>query len=385
MAENTTSNANAAAAAKAKGADWAGDAENRTNDESGAFVRDTNYIDDRIVSSVEPGSAPQQRDDGTMWWPVEPHRYRLIAARACPWAHRTIIARRIYGLEDVISLGLAGPTHDKRSWTFDLDPDGVDPVLTIPRLQDAYFARFPDYPRGITVPAIVEEKSGKVVTNKYSDITIDFGEQWKKFHREGAPDLYPEELREDMRPVMKRILTEVNNGVYRCGFATSQKAYEEAYDRLWVALDWLEERLTHTRYLMGDHITEADVRLFTTLIRFDAVYHSHFKASRNKITEMPSLWGYLRDLFQTPGFGDTCDFTEIKQHYYIVHKEIDPTQIVPVGPDLSGLVTPHDREKLGGSPFAPGTTLPGPIVEVERVKNPEPWQAEFFGWNEAQL
>lgn len=254
-------------------------------------------------------------------------------------------------------------------------------MLQIPRLQDAYFARFPDYPRGITVPAIVEVSSGQVVTNKYSDITIDFGEQWKEFHRPGAPDLYPEELREEMKPVMKYILTEVNNGVYRCGFATSQAAYEDAHDRLWTALDCLEERLADRRYLMGENITEADIRLFTTLVRFDAVSHSHFKASRNKITEMPNLWGYLRDLFQTPGFGDTCDFTEMKQHYYIVHKEINPTQIVPVGPDLSGLITPHERESLGGSPFAPGTSLPGDIATSERVKNPEPWQAEFFGWN----
>ncbi len=231
------------------------------------------------------------------------------------------------------------------------------------------------------MPAIVEVSTGKVVTNKYSDITIDFGQQWRQFHREDAPDLYPAELREEMKPVMKRILTEVNNGVYRCGFATSQGAYEDAYHRLWTALDWLEERLAHRRYLMGSHIAEADIRLFTTLIRFDAVYHSHFKASRNKITEMPNLWGYLRDLFQTPGFGDTCDFTEMKQHYYIVHKEISPSQIVPVGPVISGLVTPHHREELGGSPFTPGTSLPGEIAESERVKNPETWQSEFFGWD----
>ncbi|EEI63697.1 Predicted glutathione S-transferase [Corynebacterium glucuronolyticum] len=217
---------------KTKDTDWAGDAENRTNNDKGEFVRDTNYIDDRIVADLEPGSAPQQTDDRSFVWPVEKDRYRLIAARACPWAHRTIIARRLYGLEDAISLGLAGPTHDKRSWTFDLDPGGVDPVLGIPRLQDAYFARYPEYPHGITVPAIVEVSTGKVVTNKYSDITIDFGQQWRQFHHEDAPDLYPAELREEMKPVMKRILTEVNNGVYRRGFATSQGAYEDAYHRL---------------------------------------------------------------------------------------------------------------------------------------------------------
>ncbi|AGG66615.1 glutathione S-transferase family protein [Corynebacterium callunae] len=352
--------------------DWTGAPQNASPD--GEFVRDTNYITDRIVADVPEGSAPVAQSDGIFHWPVEAGRYRLVAARACPWAHRTVITRRLLGLEDVISLGLAGPTHDIRSWTFDLDPGEVDPVLQIPRLQEAYFNRFPDYPRGITVPALVEESSKKVVTNDYPSITIDFNLEWKKFHREGAPDLYPAELREEMAPVMKRIFTEVNNGVYRTGFAGSQEAHNEAFERLWVALDWLEERLSTQRYLMGDHITEADIRLYPTLVRFDAVYHGHFKCGRNKITEMPNLWGYLRDLFQTPGFGDTTDFTEIKQHYYITHAEINPTQIVPVGPDLSGFNTPHGREKLGGSPFAPGVTLPGPIPAGEEVKNPEPFQ-----------
>lgn len=351
---------------------WAGAPQNASAD--GEFVRDTNYITDRIVADVPAGSEPIAQSDGTFHWPVEADRYRLVAARACPWAHRTVITRRLLGLENVISLGLAGPTHDIRSWTFDLDPGEVDPVLGIPRLQDAYFNRFPNYPRGITVPAIVEESSKKVVTNDYPSITIDFNLEWKQFHREGAPELYPEHLREEMAPVMKRIFTEVNNGVYRTGFAGSQDAHNEAYERLWAALDWLEERLSSRRYLMGDHITEADIRLFPTLVRFDAVYYSHFKCSRNKITEMPNLWGYLRDLFQAPGFGDTTDFTEIKEHYFITHQEVNPTQIVPVGPDLSGFASAHGREKLGGSPFVEGTTLPGPIPAGEQVKNPESFQ-----------
>ncbi|SQG64531.1 glutathione S-transferase [Corynebacterium renale] len=348
--------------------DWAGDAQNASPD--GEFVRDTTYIEDRIVADLPAGSQPQAQDDGTFHWPVEAGRYRLIGARACPWAHRTIITRRLLGLEDVISLGLAGPTHDKRSWTFDLDPGGVDPVLGIPRLQDAYFARFPDYPRGITVPALVEVESGKVVTNDFPQIPVDFNSEWKEFQREGAPDLYPEELRDEIDAITKRVYTEVNNGVYRCGFAGSQDAYEEAYERLWTAMDWLEERLATRRYLVGEHITLADVYLYPTLIRFDAAYYGHFKAARNKIVELPNLWGYLRDLWQTPGFGDTTDLTEVKEHYYIVHKEINPTQIVPVGPDLSGLDTPHGREKLGGTPFADGATAPGPVPAGERVKNP---------------
>src|ERR1700733_14676999 len=224
--------------------------------DKGEFKRDTNYITTRITA------------DGREGFPVEPGRYRLIVARACPWANRTIIVRRLLGLEHVLSIGFCGPTHDQRSWTFDLDPGGVDPVLKIPRLQDAYFKRFPDYPKGITVPAVVNVPTGAGVTNDF----------------------------------------------YRCGFAGSQEAYDAAYDRLFTALDWLSDRLARQRYLVGDSITEADVRLFTTLARFDPVYHGHFKCNRTKLSEMPVLWAYARDLFQTPGFGDTTDFVQIKQH-----------------------------------------------------------------------
>jgi putative glutathione S-transferase len=326
----------------------------------GEFNRDTSYIEDRITRDGTPGP------NGEPGWPVEPGRYRLIAARACPWANRTVIVRRILGLEDVISLGQPGPTHDSRSWTFDLDAGGKDPVLGIERLQQAYFRRFPDYPRGITVPAVVDIASGAVVTNNYPQITLDFSTEWTAFHRTGAPQLYPEHLRGEIDSVNKRVFTEVNNGVYRCGFAGSQEAYDAAYTRLWNAMDWLEERLTGQRYLVGDSITEADVRLFTTLARFDAVYHSHFKCNRNKLSEMPALWGYARDLFQTPGFGDTIDFVQIKQHYYIVHEDINPTQIVPAGPELSGWLSDHGRESLGGSPFGGGTP-PGPVKAGEEV------------------
>lgn len=307
------------------------------------FNRDMRYITSRITVGGEDG------------YPVEPNRYRLIAAQACPWANRAIIVRRLLGLEDVISMGLAGPVHDPRSWTFDLDPGGVDPVLGIERLQDAYFAREPDYPRGITVPAMVDERDGAVVTNDFDQITRDFASQWREFHRDGAPNLWPEDVADEMEAVMKRIFTEINNGVYRCGFAGSQESYDAAYDRLWAAMDWLEERLADRRYLMGDSITEADIRLFTTLVRFDAVYHGHFKANRQKLTEMPVLWAYARDLYQTPGFGETVDFDQIKAHYYVVHKDINPTQIIPKGPAEDVWLTPHGREKLGGRPFGDGT------------------------------
>ncbi|WP_308113826.1 glutathione S-transferase family protein [Kineosporia corallincola] len=318
------------------------------------FNRDTNYITTRITR------------DGAEGYPVEPGRYRLVVSRACPWANRSIIVRRLLGLEDAISMGVCGPTHDRRSWTFDLDPGGVDPVLGIERIQDAYFARFPDYPRGITVPAIVDVPTGAVVTNDYPQITLDLSTEWARYHREGAPQLYPEHLRDEIDEVALRVFKDVNNGVYRCGFAGSQESYERAYHRLFGAMDWLEERLSKQRFLVGDTITEADVRLFTTLVRFDPVYHGHFKCNRQKLIEFPALWGYARDLFQTPGFGDTIDFDQIKRHYYVVHEDINPTRIVPAGPDLSNWLTPHHREQLGGRPFGDGTP-PGPVREGERV------------------
>ncbi|WP_114559806.1 glutathione S-transferase family protein [Desertihabitans aurantiacus] len=318
------------------------------------FVRDTNYVTTRITRDGADGFTPAAG------------RYRLVVARACPWANRAVIVRRLLGLEEAISMGMCGPTHDARSWTFDLDPGGRDPVLGYERLQEAYFALDPDYPKGITVPAIVDTTTGKLVTNDYPQMTLDLSTEWTDFHREGAPDLYREALRDEIDAMAQANFTEVNNGVYRCGFAGSQEAYDKAYRRLFTRLDELEEHLSTRRYLVGDTITEADVRLFTTLARFDAVYHGHFKCNRAKLIEFPALWAYTRDLFQTPGFGDTTDFPQIKEHYYVVHTQINPTQIVPQGPDVRGFLTPHGREQLGGRPFGDGTP-PGPPPEAERV------------------
>jgi putative glutathione S-transferase len=267
-------------------------------------------------------------------------------AWACPWATRAIIVRQLLGLEDVISMGVCGPTHDERSWAFTLDPDGRDPVLGMERLQEAYLNRDPGYDRGITVPAMVDIATGAVVTNDFPWITHDLFFEWRDHHRPDAPDLWPDDVRDEMDEVMEHIYTEVNNGVYRCGFADDQASYDEAYQRLWSALDWLEERLTYRRYLMGETITEADVRLFTTLARFDAVYHGHFKCNRNKLTELPALWGYARDLFQTPGFGDNTIFDQIKTHYYVVHEQLNPSGIVPRGPELDSWLRPHGRGRL---------------------------------------
>ncbi|WP_127542570.1 glutathione S-transferase family protein [Actinoplanes sp. OR16] len=319
-----------------------------TVNQAGEFTRDQRYIGTRITA------------DGRDGFPVEPGRYRLVVSRACPWANRAIIVRRLLGLEDVLSMGVAGPTHDSRSWTFDLDPGGRDPVLGIERLQEAFLARYPDYDKGITVPAIVDVPTGEVVTNDFAQITIDLSLEWTAFHRPGAPSLYPPHLRSEIDSVNEVVFKDVNNGVYRAGFAGSQEAYEKAFVQLFDRLDRLSARLAGQRYLVGDTITEADVRLFTTLVRFDAVYHGHFKCNRSKLSEMPVLWAYARDLFQTPGFGDTIDFTHIKRHYYEVHRDINPTGIVPLGPDLSGWLSPHGREELGGRPFGEGTPPPPP-------------------------
>ena len=321
-------------------------------DDTGSYSRDTDYISTRVTA------------DGRDGWPVEAGRYRLAAARACPWANRALIARRLYGLDDVISLALAGPTHGEESWTFDRDPGEQDPVLGIHLLREAYEARGADAGSGVTVPALVDIPSGQVATNDFHQITLDFGQEWTEHHREGAHDLFPEAQRDEIMEIAEANYRDVNNAVYEAGFATEDDAYRQAYERLFARLDELEERLTTRRFLMGETITEADVRLWPTLVRFDAVYHNHFKCNRNKIAEMPALWGYARDLFQTPGFGDTIDFPEIKAHYYGVHRQINPTGIVPIGPDLSNWATAHGREQLGDRPFGDGSA-PAPASADE--------------------
>lgn len=323
-----------------------------TDRDSGEFVREPLGVAARITA------------DGSSPWPVAAGRYRLVGARACPWANRVIITRRLLGLEGAISLGMAGPLHDERSWRFHLDPGGVDPVLGIEWLREAYEKAVPGYAEGVTVPAMVDVASGQVATNDYAALERDLAGQWREFHRDGAPDLWPDP--DAIERIGEGIFHDVNNGVYKCGFASTQAAYERAYRALWARMDELSEHLATRRYLVGDTITQADIRLWVTLVRFDAAYHGHFKAGRHKLTELPVLWAYARDLFQTPGFGDTIDVEQIKQHYYGVHHTVNPSGIVPLGPDVRGWLTPHGREELGGRPFGDGVP-PGPPPASEQV------------------
>ncbi|MER5704288.1 glutathione S-transferase C-terminal domain-containing protein [Micromonospora sp. NPDC002296] len=308
---------------------------------SGEFVRQPNRFTGRVTpdSDSPPGGGP----DAHGRWPLEAGRYRLVWCRACPWAHRARIVLGLLGLDDAISLATVDPIRDERGWRFTLDPGGRDPALGISYLSEAYLATDPGYTGRVTVPALIDTLTGRVVSNDYPQLTLDLSTQWRSLHRPGAPDLYPAGLRPELDALMAEIHRDVNNGVYRCGFATSQAAYDEAFTALFGRLDALSERLAGRRYLMGDAITEADVRLFTTLVRFDAAYHGHFKCNRHKLTELPVLWAYARDLFQTPGFGDTVDFDHIKRHYYGTHPAINPTGIVPLGPDTSGWTAPHGR------------------------------------------
>lgn len=319
-----------------------------------SFRRSKSHFTDRITA------------DGRDGWPVEAGRYRLVVSRACPWASRALVSRRLLGLENALSLAVADPVQDDRSWRFTLDPQGRDPVLGIRFLGEAYERRETGYPGGVSVPAIVDIPSGKLVTNDYQQLTLDLATEWTDLHRDGAPDLYLYALRDEIDTVMSDVYEDVNNGVYRAGFATDQEEYEAAYTGVFRRLELLTQRLARQRYLVGDTITEADIRLFTTLVRFDAVYHGHFKCNRWKLAENPVLWAYVRDLYQTPGFGDTVDFDHIKRHYYQVHTGINPTRIVPLGPDPSGWLTPHHREELGGRPFGDGTP-PGPAPADEQV------------------
>jgi putative glutathione S-transferase len=301
----------------------------------GAFVRQRYAFRDRFTA------------DGRSGFPAEAGRYHLYVSLACPWAHRAIIVRGLLGLEDVISMGVVDPVRDERGWRFGPgeghEPDGV---CGFQFLAEAYLRTDPAYTGRHTVPCVWDRVTQRLVTNNYPDITIDLETAFAAFHRPGAPDLYPEALRAEIDAVNEVVYEDVNNGVYRAGFATTQARYEEAVAALFARLDWLEARLTQQRYLVGRQLTEADIRLFTTLARFDAVYVGHFKCNVRRLVDYPAVWAYARDLYQTPGFGETVSFDHIKRHYYLTHERLNPSRIVPAGP-LVDWTAPHDRARLG--------------------------------------
>jgi len=301
---------------------------------NGVFVRQQNRFRDRITA------------DGSSGYKAEPGRYHLYVSLACPWAHRAIIVRRLMGLEGVISLSVVDPIRDERGWAFRDGPGhSADPVNGFHFLSEAYLATDPTFEGRYTVPALWDRATRRIATNDYPEITTQFETEFAAFATT-AVDLYPAGLRAEIDAVNQVVYEDVNNGVYKAGFAATQQAYEEAFDLLFARLDWLDERLAGQRYLVGDRLTEADVRLFTTLVRFDAVYYVHFKCNLRRLVDYPNLWPYARDLYQTPGFGDTVDFDHIKRHYYMTHDKLNPTRIVPKGPAMDWLAA-HDRARLG--------------------------------------
>jgi putative glutathione S-transferase len=312
------------------------------------FITNEVEKDGKFVRQENRFITPFGIEEGQL--PIESGRYRLLWSPACPWAHRSVIVRSLLGLEDAISLGTLDPIRpdvERTDWAFTLDENDEDPVLKIHYISEAYLKADPDYKGRFTVPAVVDLTTGNVVNNDYFNLTKYWEVEWSKFHKPGAPDLYPVELRKEIDELNDIIFHEINNGVYKAGFARSQEAYEEAYDLVFNRLDWLEERLSHSRYLLGDKITESDVRLYVTLARFDIAYFNGFNLNRNRISEFPNLWGYVRDLYSQPGFGDTTDFDAIKKHYHLCAVSNNPYGLLPKGPDLAGWKEPHGRDKVG--------------------------------------
>ena len=273
-----------------------------------------------------------------------PGRYHLYVSLACPWASRTVIARRLLGLEDVVGMSVLDPIRDERGWAFRDGPGhSVDPVNGFSFLSEAYHSSNPDYRGRVTVPALWDSVEKRVINNSEDDICRLFNDIFPR--SADGYDLFPPDLEPEHGQLATWIYETINNGVYRCGFATRQDTYEKGFHRLFESLDTLEQRLSNARYLFGDRIVEADWRLFCTLVRFDSVYHGHFKCNLRPIADYPNLQGYLLDLYQQPGIADTVNLDHIKRHYYITHHEINPTRIVPAGPSLD-FAAKHGRESL---------------------------------------
>ena len=275
-------------------------------------------------------------------FPAEAGRYHLYVSLACPWAHRTLIFRKLKKLEDIISLSVVHTFMGKNGWTFENGPGVIpDAVNGCQYLYQVYLKAKGDYTGLVTVPVLWDKRKSTIVNNESSEIIRMFDSAFN--HMTGSNlDFYPQDLRDQIDQINERVYHDINNGVYKAGFATSQGAYEEAFTHLFRALDELEEILSQQTYLCGDRITEADIRLFTTLVRFDPVYYSHFKCNLRRIADYSNLYNYLKALYQIPGVAETCDFDHIKQHYYASHDKINPTRIVPKGPEIR-LRETHNR------------------------------------------
>ena len=298
----------------------------------------------------EDGSFVRQQDafrslvtiDGGSGFVASPGRYHLYVSWACPWAHRTILVRKLKRLEGVIGMTVVDPIRDERGWAFRNGPGcSEDPVNGFKFLSEAYLATDPSYEGRVTVPALWDKQKRVIVNNSDDDLMRIFNSEFDAF-TDSNLNLYPPAHRSEIDQLNTLIYETVNNGVYRAGFATSQQAYEKAVFALFDTLDRLESRLQNRRYLFGDSLLETDLRLFVTLIRFDAVYHGHFKCNIRRIADYPNLFSYLRDLYQTKGIAETVNFDHIKRHYYVTHDDINPTKIVPVGPEQN-LWAPHNR------------------------------------------
>lgn len=294
----------------------------------GEFERQEDAFRDRVTA------------DGASDHPVEAGRYHLYVSLACPWAHRTVITRKLRGLEDVVGMTIVDPVRDERGWRFGGDGED-DPNEGFAFLSEAYRATDDGWDGRVTVPVLWDRTAGRIVNNSEDDICPMLNDVFPS-PRVDAVDLFPDDLSEAAEALNPKVYEDVNNGVYRAGFAGEQSVYARRVKRLFGALDDLEARLSKSRFLLGDRLTETDLRLFCTLIRFDAVYYIHFKCSIRQITDYPNLWGFTRDVYQYQGIGETVNMDHIKRHYYITHPDINPTQFVPVGPELD-FAAPHGR------------------------------------------
>jgi len=309
-----------------------------TKSTGGKFVRSTSNYRNWITAD---GSAGPSGSDG---FKAESGRYHLYVSYACPWAHRTLIFRRLKDLEQHVSVSVVHPDMLSDGWTFDTDDHGAtgDTLYGLPFLRDIYTKADPRASGRVTVPVLWDKQRETIVSNESAEIIRMFNSAFDGLTG-NTDNLWPEHLRATIEPINERIYDTVNNGVYKAGFATSQDAYESAVYPLFETLDWLEEHLSENRYLVGDTITEADWRLFTTLIRFDPVYHMHFKCNRRRIVDYPNLWAYTRELYQWPGVSDTVNFAHIVRHYHYSHETINPHRIIPINPTLD-YWAPHSRD-----------------------------------------